>query len=328
MFLTEIGLMYVAVRLWLLGTVTVGDFVLVQSYLITSMGQLWGFNRVIRSLYESVADAGEMVEIINAPYEVADPEKPIPLSVTKGAITFTDAAFSFKGVRPLIGGFTLSITGGERIALVGHSGAGKTTAVRLIMRLYDLDRGTIAIDGTSIADVTQEDLRKAISFVSQDPILFHRSLRENIAYGKFGATDEEIIEAAKKAHCHEFISKLPLGYDTMVGERGVKLSGGERQRVAIARAILKNAPILILDEATSSLDSESEHYIQDALHTLMAGKTVIVIAHRLSTIMQMDRIIVMEGGRIIDEGKHAELIKRDGVYQKLWNFQAGGFIAE
>ena len=215
------------------------------------------------------------------------------------------------------------------MALVGPSGAGKSTVTKLLLRMYDVTGGAVRVDGQNIAEVTQESLRESISFVPQEPILFHRSLRDNIRYGRPDATDEEVIEAAKKAHCHEFISTLAEGYDTHVGERGVKLSGGERQRVAIARAILKNAPILILDEATSALDSESESLIQDALRILMQGKTVIVIAHRLSTIMTMDRIVVIEGGKIAAEGTHDELVAHTGgLYQKLWNIQAGGFLSD
>ena len=213
------------------------------------------------------------------------------------------------------------------MALVGPSGAGKSTITRLVLRLYDPSTGVIRIDGQDLRQVTQQSLRRAISYVPQEPMLFHRSLRDNIRYGRRGAIEEEVIEAAKRAHCHEFISQLPQGYDTMVGERGVKLSGGERQRVAIARAILKNAPILILDEATSSLDSESEALIQDALAELMQGKTVIAIAHRLSTIMKMDRIIVMESGRVALSGTHDELLAQESnLYKKLWDIQAGGFI--
>jgi len=208
---------------------------------------------------------------------------------------------------------------------VGPSGAGKTTITKILLRLYDVSKGAIEIDGQNIAEVSQESLRNAIAFVPQEPILFHRTLMENIRYGRRGATDEEVIEASRKAHCDEFIGTLTEGYQTFVGERGVKLSGGERQRVAIARAILKDAPILVLDEATSSLDSESEALIQDALRTLMEGKTVIVIAHRLSTIMKMDRIVVIENGKMAAEGTHQDLLKRGGLYRKLWNIQAGGF---
>jgi ABC-type multidrug transport system ATPase subunit len=213
-----------------------------------------------------------------------------------------------------------------RTSAVGTSGAGKSTLVRLIMRLFDVSSGVITIDGTDIRTVTQESLREQIAFVPQDPVLFHRTLTENIRYGRRDASDAEVHEAARLAHCDEFIDRLPLGYDTYVGERGIKLSGGERQRIAIARAILKNAPILVLDEATSSLDSHSEVLIQDALRTLIQGKTTIVIAHRLSTIREMDRIVVMEHGKILEEGTHASLLrKRGSQYKKLWEIQASGF---
>ncbi len=220
---------------------------------------------------------------------------------------------------------SLAIRGGEKVALVGPSGAGKSTLTKLLFRFYDVTNGSITIDGQDIRAVSQDSLRHAISLVPQEPILFHRTILENIRYGRPDATEEDVINAAKKARCHEFISRLPDGYTTYVGERGIKLSGGERQRVAIARAILKNAPILVLDEATSSLDSESEALIQEALTELMEGKTTIVIAHRLSTVMQMDRILVLDGGNVVDEGTHAALIERDGLYQSLWNIQAGGF---
>ena len=213
------------------------------------------------------------------------------------------------------------------MAIVGPSGAGKTTFVRLIMRLYDVTKGQILIDDQDISRVTQDSLRANISLVPQDPVLFHRTLMENIRYGRRNATDDEVKEAARLAHCDEFIEALPLKYETYVGERGIKLSGGERQRVAIARAILKHAPILILDEATSSLDSHSESLIQDALDNLMKNCTTIVIAHRLSTIRKMDRIIAMDGGKIIEDGTHEELAnKKNGLYKDLWELQAGGFI--
>ncbi|MEK7075807.1 MAG: ATP-binding cassette domain-containing protein, partial [Patescibacteria group bacterium] len=222
--------------------------------------------------------------------------------------------------------FNLDIRAGEKVALIGPSGGGKSTITRIIFRFFDLQKGKIYIDNQDISKVTQASLRESISLVPQEPILFHRSLMENIRYGKLNATDDEVKVAAKLAHCDEFINKFPDQYNTYVGERGVKLSGGERQRIAIARAILKNAPILVLDEATSSLDSESEKLIQDAMINLMHGKTTIVIAHRLSTIMNMDRIIVIENGEITEEGKHKELLKANkGTYQKLWQIQAGGF---
>jgi ATP-binding cassette subfamily B protein len=250
------------------------------------------------------------------------------LTVSKGAIEFKKVDFGYNATRKILREISLSIKPGEKIALVGSSGAGKSTVTKLLLRLFNLNKGKILIDGQDIAKVTQDSLRQNIALVPQDPILFHRSLKDNIRYGKPDATEEELIAASKQAHCHEFITALPEGYDSLVGERGVKLSGGERQRVAVARAILMNAPILILDEATSSLDSESEALIQDALTKLMEGKTVIAIAHRLSTIMQMDRIIVMQEGRILDEGKHEDLLTRDGLYKSLWSIQAGGFLAE
>jgi ATP-binding cassette subfamily B protein len=267
-----------------------------------------------------------MVELLKTPHGIEDALGAKLLSVTEGAIAFTDVDFYFHETRSVLEKFSLSIKPGEKVALVGPSGAGKTTITKLILRLYDVAGGTITIDDQDIARVTQESLRDAIAFVPQEPTLFHRSIMDNIRYGRREATSEEVVEAAKQAHCHEFITTLPQGYETFVGERGVKLSGGERQRVAIARALLKNAPILVLDEATSSLDSESESLIQDALKTLMKNKTVIVIAHRLSTVMSMDRIIVIDGGSIADQGTHAELLAKDGIYQKLWSIQAGGFL--
>jgi len=212
--------------------------------------------------------------------------------------------------------------------LVGHSGSGKTSLTKLLLRFRDVDGGEIAIDGQNIVEISQNDLREAISYVPQEPMLFHRSIRENIAYGKSGITDEEIAEAARKAHALEFIQKMPKGFETLVGERGVKLSGGQRQRVAIARTILKDAPILLLDEATSALDSESEILIQDALWKMMQGRTAIVIAHRLSTVQKMDKIIVLHDGKIIEQGSHKELLTRKGAYAKLWAHQSGGFIED
>lgn len=322
----EIGLMYAGIRLWQKGLLTVGDFALLQAYLISVFDKLWEFGRTIREIYEQLADASEMAVILDTPYEVADARNAKKLKVGRGRIEFQCVEFRYQKTRRVLADFTLSIAAGEKVALVGSSGAGKSTVTKLLMRFFDVTSGNILIDGQDIARVRMESLWEQISLVPQEPMLFHRTIMENIRYGRREASDEDVVKAATLAHAHEFIQELPHGYETYVGERGVKLSGGERQRVAIARAILKNAPILVLDEATSSLDSESESLIQDALKKLMKGKTTIIIAHRLSTIMQMDRIIVVEGGRVMDMGTHEELLKKKGMYQKLWNIQAGGFI--
>jgi ABC-type multidrug transport system fused ATPase/permease subunit len=270
-----------------------------------------------------------MVEIILLPHEIKDTPTAKELIVNDVEIGFKDLNFNFNETRQVLKNINLNIKPGEKVALIGPSGAGKTTFVRLLLRFYDSTSGQILIDKQDISKVTQESLRSNISLVPQDPVLFHRTLAENIAYGKRDATRQEIEKAASLAHCDEFIKELPYGLETYVGERGIKLSGGERQRVAIARAILKNAPILVLDEATSSLDSESEMLIQDALNVLMENKTVIVIAHRLSTIQKMDRIIVVDNGQIVEQGNHQELLaSENSLYKKLWTLQAGGFIVE
>lgn len=316
-----------AVYFWQLGKLTPGDFVLIQSYLLTTFSQLAGINRELRMFFGAIAEAGEMHQIMELPHEVRDSKDAKVLTVPKGNIDFRDVDFYFHTGRDILSKFNLAIVNHQKIALVGPSGAGKSTITKLLLRLFDVTAGTITIDEQNIAEVTQDSLRDAISFVPQEPVLFHRTLMENIRYGRRDASDEEVFAASKKAHCHEFIEALPDKYSTFVGERGIKLSGGERQRVAIARAILKNAPILILDEATSSLDSESESLIQDALKLLMQGKTVIVIAHRLSTIMNMDRIVVIQQGKVVADGTHDQLLRSDGLYKKLWNIQAGGFLA-
>ncbi len=326
--LLEFAIFYIAIRLWGMNLLSVGAFVLIQIYIIGLMRTFWGWSRILRDLYESFADAKEMVEILKLGHGIKDQSGARELQVHSGEIVLEKVRFDFNAGHSVLDGIDMRIKAGERVALIGPSGAGKSTLVRLLLRLYDIEAGEISIDGQSIRSVTQGSLREAISFVPQDPILFHRTLKENIKYGKTDATDDEVIQASKLAHCHEFISALPYQYDTYVGERGIKLSGGERQRVAIARAILKNAPILVLDEATSSLDSQSELLIQDALDSLMKGKTVIVIAHRLSTIRKMDRIVVLDHGKVIEEGTHASLIERDGMYAKLWSLQSHGFIKD
>jgi len=273
-----------------------------------------------------MADAKEMTEILETPHEIKDVRNAQKLKINQGKIEFKNVIFSYHQTRRIFHKLNLTIKAKEKIALVGPSGAGKTSFVNLLLRNYDLEKGKILIDEQKIAKVTQESVWQNISLVPQDPILFHRTLMENIRYGSPKATNQEVFKAAQLAHCDVFINQLDQKYQTYVGERGVKLSGGERQRVAIARAIIKDSPILILDEATSSLDSESEELIQDALNTLMQDKTVIVIAHRLSTIMKMDRIIVFDEGKIIEEGSHQELInKESGLYKKLWEKQICSF---
>ena len=328
-FTIQFILFFVAIKYWQKNLITVGVFFLIEIYLISLIDKLWDFTRMVRSIYHSYADAKEMVEIMLLPHEIKDSPTAIELKVQKGEIEFKNLSFSFNETRKVLKNINLLIQLGERVALIGPSGAGKTTFIKLLLRLYIPTSGNILIDGHDISQATQDSLRKSISMVPQDPVLFHRTLGENIAYGKFNATKKDIEKAAKLAHCDEFIKNLPYGLETFVGERGIKLSGGERQRVAIARAILKNAPILILDEATSSLDSHSEMLIQDALNNLMAGKTTIVIAHRLSTIQKMDRIIVVDNGKILEQGSHKELLaKKSSLYKKLWSLQAGGFLNE
>ncbi|MFH1366648.1 MAG: ABC transporter ATP-binding protein [Patescibacteria group bacterium] len=323
----EIGIFFLAIDLWQKGVLTIGDFVLIQTYLLNIFARIWDFGKIIRHIYESLADAEEMTVILETPVEITDVPKAKDLRVSEARLNFDRVDFNYQQTRTVLKDFSLEVKPRERLAIVGPSGAGKTTLIKLLLRLHEVTAGQILIDNQNISRVSQKSLRRQISLVPQDPILFHRSLMDNIRYGRPEAKDSEVIEAAKKAHCHEFIEKLAEGYMTHVGERGIKLSSGERQRVAIARAILYNAPILVLDEATSSLDSESERLIQDALDKLMKNKTVLAIAHRLSTIKKMDRIIVIDQGKIAEEGTHNQLIRKPGgIYKNLWQLQAGGFI--
>lgn len=311
--------------------VAIGTLILAVTYSMQILNNLWGFNGLLRQFNRIFGDAREMTNILSSGQTVADTPGAKKLKAAKGAIDIKDMVFRHSDAGKddtIFQDFNLSIKPGQRVGLVGQSGSGKTTLTKLILRFADIQEGSIEIDGQSIADVTQHSLREAIAYVPQEPMLFHRTLKENIMYGKPGATDKEVRLAAKRANALEFIEKLPEGFETLVGERGIKLSGGQRQRIAIARAILKDAPILILDEATSALDSESEKLIQDALEKLMKNRTSIVIAHRLSTISKLDRIIVMRDGQVIEDGSHDSLIKEKGQYAKLWSHQSGGFIEE
>lgn len=329
MYILEVAMMAIALVLWQRGQITLGDFSLIQAYLITLFLRIWDLGRMIRDTYTDVAYANEMTEILETPHAIQDGPDAQAWQISPASIEWEQVTFGYNKNKPLIKDLNLHIKAGERVALVGPSGAGKSTLLKLIMRQYDTVSGAVKIGGQDIKTVTQESLWGLMSYVPQDPVLFHRSILENIRYARPEATEEEVIAAAKSAHCHDFIEGLPEKYQTLVGERGVKLSGGERQRVAIARAILRQAPILLLDEATSSLDSESERLIQDALDKLMVGKTVVVIAHRLSTIMRMDRIVVINGGQVQETGSHADLItKANGLYRKLWELQVGGFIPD
>lgn len=303
---------------------------LVFSYTSVINQYLWDFSQsVLRNYNRALGDASEMAEILQIQPAITDPEHPLKARIGRGSIELKEVTFTHnESHEALFKNLSVRIKAGEKVGLVGHSGSGKTTLTKLLLRFSDIDSGAILIDNQDIKMLRQEDVRSHISYVPQEPLLFHRSLKENISYGRPDASMEEITAIAKMAHAHDFIKDLPDRYDTLVGERGVKLSGGQRQRVAIARAMLKNAPILVLDEATSALDSESEVLIQDALWKLMEGRTAIVIAHRLSTIQKMDRILVMENGKIVEQGSHKELIRANGTYAELWNHQTGGFIEE
>ncbi|MEO6396568.1 MAG: ABC transporter ATP-binding protein [Devosia sp.] len=314
----------VAILLWQQGAAEAGDIALVLTSFFVLQGYLRDIGMHVRNLQRSVNDMEELVDVHYHPLGVEDRKDARPATIEQGAVRFEDVTFQYGShATPLYERFSVEIPAGQRVGLVGPSGSGKTTFVKLIQRLYDVTGGRVTVDGIDIRDLTQASLRGQIAIVQQEPVLFHRSLAENIAYARPGATRSEIVEAAKLASAHEFIIALPKGYETLVGERGVKLSGGERQRVAIARAFLADAPILILDEATSSLDSESEVLIQKAMERLMVGRTTIIIAHRLSTVRALDRLLVFDKGHIVEQGRHEELVRlKGGIYRRLFERQA------
>lgn len=317
--------LYLAIQ----GEISYAALIVVYSYFAQVTRFLWEFNGIYRRIETAISDAAQYTELLLDSPSITDPIRSNLIDKREGAIAIKDIHFAYEdGEEKLFDHFSLNIPAGQKVGLVGRSGSGKTSMTKLLLRFTDIDEGSITIDDVDIRTMTQADLRSLIAYVPQDPAMFHRSISDNIMYGKPNATDQELLKAAKMAHAHEFIEKLNGGYDTLVGERGIKLSGGQRQRVAIARAMLKDAPILLLDEATSALDSESELLIQDALWKLMENKTAIVIAHRLSTIQKMDRIIVMDEGRIIEDGSHTELLRLNGVYAQLWSHQSGGFLEE
>lgn len=315
-------------REWL--GISIATLVLIVNYAQTIQGELWNINSIFKNINRVFGDAHEMTLILDMVDDVVDMPGADKLVMIQAEVNFDHISFKHKDAKePIFQDFSLKVKPGERIGLVGVSGSGKTTLTKLLLRFADVDEGQITISDQNIKDVAQRSLRENIAYVPQETSLFHRSIAENIAYGKLDATPEEIQHAAELANAHEFIKDLPDGYDTLVGERGIKLSGGQRQRIAIARAILKDAPILVLDEATSALDSESEALIQDALNTLMQGRTSIVIAHRLSTVASLDRIVVLEDGKIVEQGTHHQLLgKSHGVYNHLWSRQSGAFMDE
>lgn len=323
----------IAIYLWLHELVSIGEIAIAIAVALRLNGMAHWIMWEVSALFENIGTVVDGMNTLSTPISVSDVNNAPSLSVPAGAIHFDRVSFHYDSERRVINEFTLDVKPGEKVALVGRSGAGKSTTVNLLLRFYDVVEGSISIDGQNIAHVQQESLRANIGMVTQDTSLLHRTVRENILYGRPDATEEEMIAAAKRAEAHDFILQLRdadgnSGYDAQVGERGVKLSGGQRQRIAIARVLLKDAPILVLDEATSALDSEVEAAIQSSLYRLMEGKTVIAIAHRLSTIAAMDRLVVMDEGRVVEVGSHRELLERNGIYAQLWARQTGGFLGE
>lgn len=316
------------IKLYGEGKVTPGDFGMILSINLWVVDCIWDMSDKMRSFSEQWGAMDQAIKTLYSPTNINDKPDAPELIANKGEIVFDRVEFKYKGSELLFNQQSITIPAGQKVGLVGYSGSGKSTFVNLILRLFDVTSGRILIDGQDIRDVTQASLHASIGTISQDPSLFHRTVMENIRYGKLDATDEEVKQAAQEIHAHDFIMALPEGYNSLVGERGTKLSGGQRQRISIARAILKNAPILILDEATSQLDTETERIIQEALKKIMPGKTAMVIAHRLSTLLYMDRILVFDQGKIIQDGTHEELIAQEGLYRRLWTSQVCGFIPQ
>lgn len=325
-FALEFALLYLMTRRWQAGEFAVEDFVLFQSYLLMMFYGLWDFGKKMRNFFQAIADGKEMADIFETIPSVQDRPDANELLVRDGKIDFKKVCFAYSDEESQFHDFSLAIPAGQHVALVGHTGAGKSTLTKLLFRFFDIQSGEILIDGQNIAKVTQKSLRRNISLVPQQPDLFHRTIAENIAFGRPDASFTEIRAAAEKAQALDFIENFASGFDTMVGERGVKLSGGERQRIAIARAFLEDSPIVVLDEATSALDSITEKKVQQAIFALLEGRTGIVIAHRLSTILKMDRVVVLENGSIIEDGGHHDLLAKNGVYADMWNHQVGGFL--
>jgi ATP-binding cassette subfamily B protein len=324
----KIGTLYYSLSLWSQGKIAAADFVVATSLSLLIISEARNLSKRFLEFFEHIGNVANGVHTIIQPHEIIDRDNAINHAITKGSIEFRQVYFSYSSEKRVFTNLSVTIQPGERVGLVGFSGSGKSTFVNLILRLFDPQSGQILIDGVDIKDMTQEALHSQISLIPQDPSLFHRTLLENILYGRLEASEAELIEAARKAYADDFIAQMKEGYDSLVGERGVKLSGGQRQRIAIARVILKDAPILILDEATSSLDSITEKAIQDTLDSAMNGKTVIVVAHRLSTIAHLDRILVFDQGRIIEDGTHSKLLAKGGAYHRLWQMQAGGFLPQ
>jgi ATP-binding cassette subfamily B protein len=324
----KLGTVYYALVLWEAGLIGVGDFTMSIGLALLIIGDARNLSRRFLEFFEYVGNVANGVHTIVRPHEIVDAPDAKPLAVSQGHIEFRQLRFGYDPAQPVFDGLSVTIEPGQRVGLVGFSGSGKSTFVSLLLRNYQAQAGQILIDGQDIAQVSQDSLHQQVSLIPQDPSLFHRSLKENIGYGRLDANDAEIVQAARLAHADEFIQAMAEGYDSLVGERGVKLSGGQRQRIAIARVMLKDAPILILDEATSSLDSLTEKTIQENLDRAMGKKTVIAIAHRLSTIAHLDRILVFDQGRIVEDGSHEQLLARQGFYHRLWTMQAGGFLPE